>query len=261
VYESVLPHVPVTSPRFHGACDEPDGTAWLFIEHAGEVRFDPDDRVHRELAARWLGQMHGATAAMAGGAALPPAGQERYLGHLRSARATILENLGNQAISADDLAVLEVIVGQCDTLEALWPGLEQVCASYPATLVHADFRPKNLCLRLADGELALSPIDWEKAGWGVPAADLALLLRRGPASHVAAPAYAETIRGHLPQLDLDAIQRLASVGHVFQSLAGVHWSCAELRFESARSLVRPIGSMRIYAARIQETLDSAGEWR
>jgi len=261
VYERILPHVPVTSPRFHGACDEPDGTAWLFMEDVGEVDFAPNDLAHREIAARWLGRMHGETAAMAGRVPLPPAGQERYLGYLRSARATLLENMGNRALTAEDRAVLEAVLGQCDKLETLWTRLERACATCPATLVHADFRPKNLCLRVSDGELALHPIDWEKAGWGVPAADLALLMRRGPASHVAAPAYAETIREYLPQFDLDAVQRLSSVGHVFQSLAGVYWSCAELSFESARSLVRPIGSMRIFSARIHEALESSGEWR
>jgi aminoglycoside phosphotransferase (APT) family kinase protein len=208
--------------------------------------------------------MHGVTAAMAGRVPLPPAGGQRYLGHLRSARAAILEsmgNSGNSALSAEDRAVLQAVLGQCDKLEAIWPQLERACAAYPVTLVHADFQPKNLRLLESGGGLELHPIDWEKAGWGAPAADLALLMRRGPASDVAGPAYADTIREYLPQLDLAAIERLSSIGLVFQSLSGVHWASAELRFESARCLIEPISTMRLYVARIQEALDSSGEWR
>jgi hypothetical protein len=261
VYESILPHVPVTSPRFFGACSEPDGTAWLFVEDVGDVRYSQDDRAHRELAARWLGRMHGVTAAMAGRVPLPPAGQERYLGHLRSARATILENLGNEALSAEARAVLSAVLGQFDRLESAWPRLERACAAFPVTLLHADFQPKNLRIRDSGGDPELHPIDWETAGWGVPAADLARLLRRGPVSHVAAPVYAETIREHLPQLDLAAIERLSVIGVVFQSLAGVDWSCAELHFDSAAWLIEPINTMRLYHARIHDALDSSGEWR
>jgi len=261
VYESILPHVPVTSPRFHGACSEPDGTAWLFVEDVGDLRYSPDDRVHRELAARWLGRMHGVTAAMPVRLPLPPAGQERYLGHLLSARATILEHLGSKAFSAEHRAVLDAVLGQFDRLESVWPQLERACAAYPVTLLHADFQPKNLRIRLSGGEPALHPIDWETAGWGVPAADLARLLRPGPVAHVAAPVYADTIREHLPQLDLAAIERLGVIGVVFQSLAGVNWSCAELHFESADWLIEPINTIRLYVSRIQAALEASGEWR
>jgi aminoglycoside phosphotransferase (APT) family kinase protein len=196
------------------------------------------DVAHREIAARWLGRMHGETAAMAGRVPLPPAGQERYLGHLRSARATILENMENQALTAEDRAVLEAVLGQCDTLEALWPRLERACATCPATLVHADFRPKNLCLRVSDGELALHPIDWEKAGWGAPAADLALLMRRGPASHVSAPAYAETIRDTCRSSTWTrfSVCQASATCSIARRCVLV---CAELRFESARSSSGP----------------------
>ena len=260
VYERVLPQLAVTAPRFHGAFDDADATTWLFVEDVGEVCYSPHDPTQRALAARWLGQLHASAAALAPHVPLPDAGPSRYLANLRAARAEILQHQGNRALSADDRSVLGAILAQGERLEARWTELERACGEFPVTLVHADFQPKNMRLRVTDGALTLYPIDWETAGWGVPAADLAHATRRRRRPSVDPEVYAATVRETLPGIDAASVERLALLGHVFQSLAGILWSCADLRFESEACLIRPVSSMRVYLSRIDDSLEAAAPW-
>jgi Ser/Thr protein kinase RdoA (MazF antagonist) len=117
-----------------------------------------------------------------GGAAarLPDRGPGHYPGHLRSARAAILGNLTNSALSAEDRALLNTIVSQCDALESRWDQVQRTCDRMPRTLVHGDFVVKNVNVRSGPAGPAFLAFDWETAGWGVPAPDLvqSLLLDR-----------------------------------------------------------------------------------
>jgi aminoglycoside phosphotransferase (APT) family kinase protein len=54
----------------------------------------------------------------------------------------------------------------------VWPHLEAICERFPPTLVHGDFVEENLRVTAENGHRRLVPLDWEKAGWGVPAVDL-----------------------------------------------------------------------------------------
>jgi aminoglycoside phosphotransferase (APT) family kinase protein len=45
----------------------------------------------------------------------------------------------------------------------------------PQTLVHNDFAARNIKVRNGQAGTTLLPFDWEKAGWGIPAADLEYL--------------------------------------------------------------------------------------
>src|SRR5262249_28376968 len=137
VYETVLPDLRVPTVRYLGAVEEPGGTgAWLFLEDAGAEAYSPLCEGHRILAGRWLGLLHTSAARLAAAARLPDRGPGYYLGHLRSARATILGNLTNPALSAADVAVLEAVVRQGDTAAAHWGQGEKLCARTPRTLVH-----------------------------------------------------------------------------------------------------------------------------
>ncbi len=260
VYEAILPRLPVTSPRFHGACEDPDGDAWLFVEDAGNQFLSPGDPRHRVAAARWLGLLHRSAAGQVAPGTLPSAGPERYLASLRSARERIGRNMGNRALSAEDRAVLRAIVQQGETLEAHWPRLERACAGLPVTLVHADFQPKNLLVRVTEDGPSLLPIDWEKAGWGIPAADLALAKGRGLTTLIDPHTYEETVRECWPDLDGTAVRRLSVLGHVFQALAGIAWASGDLRFEWTAALIRPVSSMRIYWAKIAAAIEAGAEW-
>ena len=253
VYEEILPHLPVTAPHYYGSTEDEGGACWLFLEDVGEERYSESDEEHRVLAARWLGLMHTSVTLLAGttevAAHLPDGGSGRYLQHLRSARAAIVRNLSNPALTAEDVAGLEDIVCLHDLLEARWARLEEACAGVPSTLVHGDFRPKNAYLRRGPAAMRLFPIDWETAGWGIPAADL---------TRVDVTAYWEVVRESWAGLDLQAIQRLATVGRIFQVLAAIGWDSPELAYDTPRFLRRPMACLQVQRKRLSDAIRAAG---
>ena len=69
----------------------------------------------------------------------------------------------------------EVRVLQADYLASL-PDWWQRLQTFPPTLIHNDFNPRNLVLRQVEGHLRLCAFDWELATLGQPQHDLAELL-------------------------------------------------------------------------------------
>ncbi len=260
IYETILPRLPVTVARYRGACEDDDGSAWMFVEDVGERCLSPADPQHRVLAARWLGLLHRSAAEVVAAEALPDAGPGRYLSHLRTAHEEIRRYFGNRGLTPSDREVLSGVLAQGDALEARWPRIARACEDFPVTLVHADFQPKNVRIRKTDAGPVICPIDWETAGRGVPAADLALASSRGLVMQVDPATYEATVRERWPHLDDAAIRRLSIMGHVFQSLAGILWACADLRFEDPLCLVRPVSSMRLYLTQISAALDAGQDW-
>lgn len=251
IYEEVLPHLPIPVPDYYGFIGEDDRFSWLFLEDVGRERFSPLIEEHRALAARWLGLMHASAARVAAAARLPDGGPGRYREHLRSARRTIQQNSTNPALNADDLAVLETIVSQCNILEMRWSQVEKCCEAMPSTLVHGDFCPKNIRVRTGRAETGLFPLDWETAGWGVPAADLASAHGRLPTHQVDITSYWSIVRECWPSLDIPAIQRLVIVGRIFRWLAAIDWESTNLPYEW---LEKPMNAMRIYQAELAEAM-------
>jgi hypothetical protein len=254
IYEQVLPHLPVTAPHYYGFVDEDDTFCWLFLEDVGSQRYSPHLEEHRVLAARWLGLMHTAAARVATTVRLPDRGPNYYLEHLRSARGAILRSLTNPALGADDAAVLKSVVCQCDTLESGWTQLEKCCAGVPATLVHGDFRRKNLYVQSTDqAGTGLFPIDWETAGCGVPAADLAPSRRRYSGHHVDLATYLSIVRESWPSLDMPALHELVRAGSIFRRLAAIDWASASLSFEWTEG---PVGLLRGYQAELADMMQT-----
>jgi aminoglycoside phosphotransferase (APT) family kinase protein len=253
VYAEVLPRLPLPAPRYYGLVEEGDAWCWLFLEDAGGVKFSPDRAADRALAARWLGCLHTAAAGLAGAPALPDRGPGYYREQMRAARPALLRALGNPALPTGGREVLREVAGLCDTLEAGWPALAACCAGVPATLVHGDFRRKNVLVRADPGGPALFPFDWETAGWGLPAADLAP--SRGLPSQIDLPAYWSAVRGHWPGLGQEGVERLARAGIVFRRLAAVAWECARVASPWPQ---KAVASLRIYHAEIAQTLRELG---
>ncbi|MEW5849957.1 MAG: aminoglycoside phosphotransferase family protein [Myxococcota bacterium] len=220
IYEEVLPHLPVTAPRYHGFLDDGPEASWLFIEDVGSERYVSEDPAHAALAARWVAAMHTATGHLATVARLPERGPAHYLAHLRNARSTIQRDRVGRGLDGRDEGILDGILAQIDTLEQQWPHVEEACASLPVTLAHGDFRPKNAHVRPTAQGLALYPMDWETAGRGPPVADLA---------RVDVEAYWLAVRGHWPQLDFPSVQRMGALGGVFRWLAGTDWESTWLK--------------------------------
>lgn len=248
IYEEILPRLPLTTLRYYGFVEEPGGkSCWLFLEDAGKEAYSPRIEEHRALVARWLGRMHTSAACVAAAARLPDRGPDHYLEHLRLARDTIRRKLAISALGADDLMVLESVASQCDVLESRWSQVERFCEGMPRTLVHGDFVPKNVRVRTDQSGVALLPLDWETAGWGVPAADLV---------RVDLVAYRSTVRQSWPRLDIRDIRQMANFGRIFRWLAAVSWASESLEYER---IERPMRSMRICEAGMADAIQAA-EW-
>ena len=254
VYEEVLPHLPLTALRCYGSFEEDDGKfCWLFLEDGGGQEYSPEREEHRVLAAGWLGLLHTSATRVAAAARLPDRGPGHYLDHLRSARAAILGNLTNGALSAEDRAVLKAIVRQCDALESRWDQVQRMCDRMPRTLVHGDFVVKNVNVRPGPAGPAFLAFDWETAGWGVPAPDLvqALLLDRVSSVSPDLPTYWRAVRDSWPHLSIEDIRRLADLGSVFRLLAMIHWLSLDLAYPWVS---KPMAGMRIYHAELAQVV-------
>jgi hypothetical protein len=258
IYEEVLPCLPITFIRYYGCVGEPDSAfGWLFLEDAGKQKYSPYLEEHRALAAQWLGRLHTSAAHVAAADRLPDRGPGHYLAHLHSGRDKLLRGITNPEIKAGDLVVLENILAQFEILESCWSQVERFCEGLPRTIVHGDFTGKNLRVRAGPAGIAFLPFDWEMAGWGVPAADLAQSAQLRTGGFSANPdivTYWSVVRDHWPSLDLPTIQRLANCGKAFRCLAAVNWKAQRLAYEEAEWVVR---EMRIYQAELSDAIQAA----
>jgi len=249
VYEEILPHLPVTSPRYYGCRAEDPHFVWLFLEDIGDERYTATDRAQLALAGRWVGLMHTAAARVPAARGLPDGGPSRYLNHLRADLQTIRANLANPALTADDAATLGRLAVDLDRLQSAWEPLERACTGLPATLVHGDLQRKNLYIRNGAGQTALYAIDWETAGWGVPAADLA---------RIDPPTYWSVVRSVWHDVQLEDVRRLGVVGRIFRELAAIRWVSPQLAYDSPLYLNRPISWLRIMHGRLSEAVRELG---
>ena len=232
IYQEILSHLPISGLTFYGCVDEPEtDSAWLFLEDACGDRFAYCVEEHRKLAARWLGEMHACAACIPAVSRLPNRGPQHYLDHLRFARQLIQRDLGASALSPGDLQVIGEILSQADFLEAQWSWIEELDHRFPRTLVHCDFASYNLRVRRSESGITLMAFDWEMAGRGVPAPDIAELSGRGVPRRRATGDFEDTglvaywsiVREAWPGVDLFAIKQLAELGAVFRSLAAISW--------------------------------------
>jgi aminoglycoside phosphotransferase (APT) family kinase protein len=90
----------------------------------------------------------------------------------------------------------------------------------PKTLVHGDFVAKNIRIKDRVGAPALLPFDWETAGHGAPAADVALC----PDAH----AYWLLVREAWPHIGMEDINVQVVVGRLFRVLASICWEAYSL---------------------------------
>jgi len=249
VYERILPHLPVTAPAYLGSREESAEYLWLFLEDVGDERCSKTDPVHRALAARWLGLMHTSATGVAAVRHLPDGGPRRYLDHLRCGRDKIVAHLGNPALAAEDAMLLERLAFRLDGLESAWAGLDDACAGVPATLVHGDFQRKNAYIRAGARGPEVVPIDWETAGWGVPAVDLA---------RIDLAAYLAVVQPCWPELRAEDLRRLAACGTVFRALAAIFWVSPQLAYDTAHWLILPLSNLRCYDRQLSEGLGELG---
>ena len=258
VYEEVLPRLSVPSLHYYGfVADSDDESSWTFLEEATGAKYSKLLAADREQVARWLGLLHTSAAQAGITAALPDAGPNRYRIFLKAARDAIPAHLGNPVLSPEDVDFLEGVLAGLAELETRWSGIEEICASAPTTLVHGDFNSKNMRLRQAANGTTVVVFDWDDAGWGVPAVDLAQ--QALPASNLSAnpdlPTYRSTVQERWPHLSSEAWLRLAYCGSVLRSLAALYWEARSLRTEWASMAV---DNIRLYEAERAHALARIG---
>jgi hypothetical protein len=90
--------------------------------------------------------------------------------------------------------------------------------------------------------------DWEYAGWGTPATDLAQAIGR-----VASPdlsVYRSCLTDAAAIADDAQLLRLAQCGAVFRILDTMYWSCMDLMRGPPEFLLDPISELATYSGRI-----------
>jgi len=259
-YEAILPRIRVPSPTCHGSLQDDDGTWWLFVEDAGREWYSITDPEHRRLAGHWIGRLHREGASVPAARTLPPAGPERYLMHLRAARGRIERNYRNPGLTASDREVLNASLVLQDAVESRWEWIEHACEGPPATLVHGDFQPKNIRVVAGDAEARVLVLDWEMAGWGCPAVDLAAPCAADVATHIDLAAYAAEVCAEWRGVDTATLHRLIAVGVVFRRLAAMDWAGESLHFEQPNVLSDPVESLRFLNRSLSRGLAAAEEW-
>jgi hypothetical protein len=249
IYEEVLPYLPVTTLRYYGLAED-DECCWIFLEEADGVPLSILLAEHLVAASRWLALVHTSAIDVAAAAHLPERGAAYYLAQLRAARERILRGLDNPALGASDRSVLEAVIAQCDRLESRWHRVEECCEESPRTLVHGDFRRKNVRVRRNDGRTEVVAIDWEMAGWGTPAVDLASA-RALPVNLIDVPTYCSIAQRSWPGINARSIQRLISIGWVFRRITAIGWDSLKVTTAWPQ---KAVASMRVYQAELAEAM-------
>ena len=245
IYEELLPLTGMPALRCYGMLEEPEGEyCWLFLEDAAGVRYSPQLPHNRALAGCWLAETHLAAVSAGLKSRLPDRELDHYLRLLRGCRAMLLHHLGSSALSAEDAAVFRNVAAHLDALESLWGELEEICDVMPRTLVHGDFVNKNLRIRDSAAGPVLLVFDWEFAGWGVPAADLAQFIDRAASPDLSL--YCSISNREQLHLDLRDIQAVAACGNLLRMVDQMSWATTDQEFVFPTRLVKAISLLRSY---------------
>ena len=283
IYDQFLASLPLPTLRCYGFVPEPAGDfGWLFVQDAGQHAYSPANDDHRALAGRWLGTIHRAELSADLKARLPDRSPAHYLQSLHSARAVMLEHMDNPVLSADEMALLRRTAEQCELIEAHWEELENSFEGRPRSLVHGDFVIKNLRLRNGADEPTLLVYDWEMAGWGVPATDLAQSLGRCASPdletycsvlnqdlperdiHAASPSgAAPTVKrteARAPRVEVSDLRRLADYGNLLRLVDKIFWDTVGIGGNTREFLLRPVLALKNYEPQLEAAL-RALDWK
>ncbi len=269
VYEMILPQLPLARLHYYGFVPSDDECHWIFIEDAGRERYSPKSEEQRLIAANWLGVMHTSAARVAAARQLPDRGSHHYLARLQSAHAVIQRVLVDFTLEEEDRKILDSVASQCDWLGSYWGQVEQACGSLPRTIVHGDFVRKNLPVRTSPAGMVLLPLDWETAGWGLPAIDLVTAglapFTDGLSALSASPAmtvYRSVVSQFWPRCGDHDLAVLTNLGMIFRLIDSVKWACEGLGGErTARVLPLSVAQFRLYQGGMARAIQAvrAGE--
>lgn len=245
IYERILQTLPVSTLHCYGSVeDENPGRRWLFLEDAGDETCSFRIPEHRDLASRYLADMHISASNPEFKPLLPDCGPLRYFAHLQDARVSVRNARANTALRSNDIGLLDQVLQQLDIVESRWTEIAALSDPFPGTLAHGDFVKKNLRIR---AQQVLFPLDWETAGWANPATDLC--------SGVDLWIYWSVARQAWRGISFQDLERLVEQGKIFNLLAAIDWASRSLPFQWVE---RPMANMRLYQTQLAECLVRAG---
>jgi hypothetical protein len=247
----ILPALGLASLEIYARLPDGNGREWLFLEDAGETRFRPEHARDLGLSTRWLARLHAGAADHPALARLPERGPEHHLGELAAAAAALEAAGSNPALAGRERDLLERVRFRLDGLAARWGLLERACEGLPHALVHGDFVPKNARIARRRGRAVLLVFDWETAGRGLPASDLASAGLCG--SERAREAWLRGVRWRWPGLLPEDALRMARLGRLFRLVSSVKWASASLRLPC---VARPLAHLAGYERELGVLLDA-----
>lgn len=163
VYESILAHFRVGTPRYYGTFDGPGGVPYLLLERIDGAPLSQFGELEawRE-AARWLACLHATVggddaAASTAGPRLIRYDRRYYEGWLKRARAFCGARLPGVTARAYGRAIERLL-------------------QQPASFVHGEFYPPNIMVVRQGAGFVVRPVDWEMAAVAPALMDLACLL-------------------------------------------------------------------------------------
>jgi thiamine kinase-like enzyme len=255
IHSEILPGACLPSLKILGVLEQPrTELAWLFMEDAGGREYVSADNGHYSAAVRWLARLHTSCALEE---ALEPRLRHRNLEYFRdcldSGVSAIRTKSAEGALSREDRELLDSLTRRLEAVRARWSQIVEVCHGVPSTLVHGDFVAKNIRVRGSRSRIQLLVLDWDAAGWGTPALDLASLWRsREPRD---ARPYWKQIKAEWPELTIEKIDRLTLVGRVFRLLRAIHWTESRLLAKDGVRMIPHLASYEVDLAFVSRELD------
>jgi aminoglycoside/choline kinase family phosphotransferase len=242
VYRSLLQGAGIPAPRFFGAAeDEDSGRAWLFLERVpGEVLADVGEIDAWQAAAAWAAKLNAATEERDSGLDRVLLDRDRgWHEHWLRAAATACEASGRTELAARLERTAAVLLDRLDAL--------------PRAFVHGELYASNVIVDERDAEMvAVKAVDWEMAGTGPFAHDLAALATgwSGEEREAICAAFHEALparmRAEVPQAGLREAVALCELALALQWLG---WS---------RNWQPPAEHRRDWAAEAMRLLEETG---
>ncbi|MGH3518755.1 MAG: phosphotransferase [Haloechinothrix sp.] len=215
VYRRLLGHRRFGAPLLYAAwCDDARHRSWLVLEHVGSQRLDQRGTSGWERTVRHVARMHAVydarAAELAGLGCLDHHDARYYRSLAMQARATLRRRAEPGARTRFD-----------ELVRRWFPPVVDLLDRQPRTLVHGGLTAHNVVLQ-PGGVVRL--VDWETAGNGAAAVDLAKLLEGwGPAKPRLVTAYADEFARHASRtLDAGFDRALRAAG-TLRILRFLHW--------------------------------------
>lgn len=168
VYRDLLAGADVGTPEYYGSLwDEPGGRMWLALELLDGVQLRGCGFEAWIPSAAWLARLHAHFQGRAAELERSPLLVRHDEDYFRSKAGSALRDL--RRFSGRSMR-------RTADLLAGYGELAATMASRPRTLVHGNYRSKNVVIQRSPTGVRVAPVDWEVAAIGSPLYDLGHLL-------------------------------------------------------------------------------------